>query len=59
MDRSRRLKDGTRWFMQLLRLDDLMISYTNVRPGTGLLAVELNLGTASGLLASGCRTSPM
>ena len=30
MDRSQRLKDGTRWrtFMRLLRLDDLMTSYT-------------------------------
>jgi hypothetical protein len=38
MDRSRRLKDGTRWriFMRLLRLDDLMTSYTNARPGAGL-----------------------
>jgi len=61
MDRSRRLKDGTRWrtFMRLLQLDDLIISYTNARPGAGLLVVDLNLGTASGLLASRCRTSPM
>jgi hypothetical protein len=31
MARSRRLTDGTRWrtFMRLLRLDDLMASYTN------------------------------
>ena len=31
MDRSQRLTDGTRWrtFMRLLRLDDLMTSYTN------------------------------
>ena len=31
MDRSPRLTDGTRWrtFMRLLRLDDLMTSYTN------------------------------
>ena len=35
MDRSRRLTDGTRWriFMRFLRLDDLMTSYTNARPG--------------------------
>jgi hypothetical protein len=61
MDRSRRLTDGTRWrtFMRLLRLDDLMTSYTNARPGAGLLVVDLDLGTASGLLASRCRTSPM
>jgi hypothetical protein len=51
MDRSRRLTDGTRWrtFMRLLRLDDLMTSYTNARPGAGLLVVDLDLGTASGL----------
>jgi hypothetical protein len=50
MDRSRRLTDGTRWrtFMRLLRLDDLMTSYTNARPGAGLLVVDLNLGAASG-----------
>jgi hypothetical protein len=56
MDRSRRLKDGTRWrtFMRLLRLDDMMTSYTKARPGAGLLVVDLNLGTASGLLASRC-----
>jgi hypothetical protein len=61
MDRSRRLTDGTRWrtFMRLLRLDDLMTSYTNARPGAGLLVVDLDLATASGLLASRCRTSPM
>jgi hypothetical protein len=61
MDRSRRLTDGTRWrtFMRLLLLDDLMTSYTNARPGVGLLVVDLDLGTASGLLASRCRTSPM
>jgi hypothetical protein len=61
MDRSRRLTDGTRWrtFMRLLLLDDLMTSYTNARPGAGLLVVDLDLGTASGLLASRCRTSPM
>jgi hypothetical protein len=60
MDRSRRLK-GTRWrtFMLFLRLDDLMTSYTNARPGASLLVVDLNLGTASGLLASRSRTSPM
>jgi hypothetical protein len=40
-------------------LDDLMTSYTNARPGAGLLVVDLDLGTASGLLASRCRTSPM
>jgi hypothetical protein len=61
MDRSRRLKDGTRWrtFMRLLQLDDLMTSYTNARPVAGLLVVDLNLGTASKLPASRCRTSPM
>jgi hypothetical protein len=61
MDRSRRLTDGTRWrtFMRLLRLDDMMTSYTNARPGAGLLVVDLDLGAASGLLASRCRTSPM
>src|SRR5215471_5730837 len=47
MDRSRRLTDGTRWrtFMRLLRLDDLMTSYTSARPGAGLLVVDLDLGT--------------
>jgi hypothetical protein len=61
MDRSQRLTDGTRWrtFMRLLLFDDLMTSYTNARPGVGLLVVDLDLGTASGLLASRCRTSPM
>jgi hypothetical protein len=61
MDRSQRLTDGTRWrtFMRLLRLDDLMTSYTNARPGAGLLVVDLDLGTASGRLASPCCTSPM
>jgi hypothetical protein len=61
MDRSQRLTDGTRWrtFMRLLRLDDLMTSYTNAPPGAGLLVVDLDLGKASGLLASRCRTSPM
>jgi hypothetical protein len=61
MDRSQRLTDGTRWrtFMRLLLFDDLMTSYTNARPGAGLLVVDINLGTASGLLASRCRTSPM
>jgi hypothetical protein len=61
IDRSQRLTDGTRWrtFMRLLRLDDLMTSYTNDRPGAGLLMVDLDLGTASGRLASRCRTSPM
>jgi hypothetical protein len=38
--------------MRLLRLDDLMTSYTNARAGAGLFAVDLDLGTASGLLAS-------
>src|ERR1700683_3864976 len=54
MDRSLRLKNGTRWrtFMRLLLLDDLITSYTNARPGAGLLVVDLNLGTASGLLRS-------
>jgi hypothetical protein len=62
MDRSQRLTDGTRWrtFMRLLRLT----SYTNARPGAGLLVVDLlvvdlDLGAASGLLASRCRTSPI
>jgi hypothetical protein len=61
MDRSQRLTDGTRWrtFMRLLLFDDLMTSYTNARPGAGLLVVDINLGTALGLLASRCRTSPM
>jgi len=61
MDRSQRLTDGTRWrtFMRLLLLNDLIISYTNARPGAGLLVVDLDLGTASLLLASRCRTSPM
>jgi hypothetical protein len=60
MDRSQRLTDGTRWrtFMRLLLFDDLMTSYTNERPGANLLVVDLDLGTASGLLASRCRTSP-
>jgi hypothetical protein len=60
MDKSQRLTDGTRWwtFMRLLRLD-LITSYTKARPGAGLLVVDLDLGTASGLLASRCRTSPM
>ena len=57
MDRSQRLTDGTRWwtFMRLLLLDDLITSYTNARPGAGLLVVDLDLGTASGLFASRCR----
>jgi hypothetical protein len=61
MDRSQRLTDGTRWrtFIRLLLLDDLITSYTKARPGAGLLVVDLDLGTASGLLASRCRTSPM
>jgi hypothetical protein len=61
MDRSQRLTDGTRWrtFMRLLLLDDLITSYTHARPGAGLLVEDLDLGTASGLLASRCRTSPM
>src|SRR5580698_1398202 len=54
MDRSQRLTDGTRWrtFMRLLRLDDLMTSYTNARPGAGLLVVDLlvvDLGPRHGL----------
>jgi hypothetical protein len=40
-------------------LDDLITSYTNARPGAGLLVVDLDLGTASGLLASRRRASPM
>jgi hypothetical protein len=53
--------DGTRWwtFMRLLRLDDLMTSYTNARPGAGLLVLDLDLGTASGRLAARRRTSPL
>jgi len=43
--------------MRLLLLDDLITSYTHTRPGAGLV-VDLDLGTASGLLASRCRTSP-
>jgi hypothetical protein len=45
MDRSRRLTHGTRWrtFMRWLRLDDLMTSYTNARPGAGLLVVDLDV----------------
>src|SRR5262249_10831777 len=59
-DRSRRLTDGTRWrtFIRFLRWDDLMTSYTNELPGAGLV-LDLDLATASGLLASRCRTSPM
>jgi hypothetical protein len=45
--------------MRLLRLDDLMTSYTNARPGAGLFVVYLDLGTAARLLASLRRTSPM
>jgi hypothetical protein len=55
MARSRRLTDGTRWwtFMRLLRLEDLMASYTNTGvPGAGLLVVDLDLSTASGLRGS-------
>jgi hypothetical protein len=38
--------------MRLLRLDDLMASYTNPgRLGVGLLVVDLDSSTASGLLA--------
>jgi hypothetical protein len=61
MDRSQRLTDGTRWrtFMRLLQLDDMMTSYTNARPEAGLLVVDLELRTASGLLASRWRTSPI
>src|SRR5882724_2353662 len=34
VERTRRLRDGTNWrtFMRLLRLDDLMTSYTHARP---------------------------
>jgi hypothetical protein len=61
INRSQRLTDGTRWrtFMRLLQLDDMMTSYTNARPEAGLLVVDLELSTASGLLASRWRTSPM
>jgi hypothetical protein len=48
MDRRQRLMDGTRWrtFMLLLLFDDLMTSssYTNARPGAGLLVVDLDPG---------------
>ena len=38
--------------MRLLRLDDLMASYTNAgAPEPGVLVVDLDLSTASGLLA--------
>ncbi len=66
MDRNWRLKDGTRWrtFMRLLRLDDLMTSYTKARPGGGLglvdVGLDLELGTASGSSTHGsalCRCS--
>jgi len=30
--------------MRLLLLDDLMTSYTNARPGAGLLVVDLDYG---------------
>jgi hypothetical protein len=43
--------------MRLLLFDDLMTSYTNARPGAGLLLVDLDLGTVSGLLASQCLSS--
>jgi hypothetical protein len=66
MARSRRLTDGTRWqtFMRLLLLDDLMASYTNagapeLASSVASSVVDLDLSTASGLLASRCRTSPM
>jgi len=42
--------------MRLLRLDDLMTSYTNARPGAGLVVVDLDLGSASGRL--GAAASP-
>ena len=47
MGRSQRLTDGKRWriFMRLLLLDELITSYTNARPGAGLLVVDLALGT--------------
>jgi hypothetical protein len=44
--------------MRFLQLDDLMTSYTNARPGAGLLVVDLDLGTASGLLASALVRDP-
>jgi hypothetical protein len=50
IDRTQRLTDGTRWrtFMRLLRLDDLLTSYTqSACPGAGLLVVDLDFGTAS------------
>src|SRR5487761_2663093 len=52
MGRTQRLTDGTRWrtFMRLLRLDDLMTSYTNASPRSWCFAVDP--GTASGLIAS-------
>ena len=44
MSRSQRLTDDTRsrTFMRLRRLDDMMTSYTNVRPEVGLLVVDLS-----------------
>jgi hypothetical protein len=61
MDRSRRLTDGTRWrtFMRLLGLDDLKTSYTNARPGAGLLGGSrylLHSAEAPSELYSGHRT---
>ncbi len=44
--------------MRLLRLNDLITSYTDARPGTGLV-VDLDLSTASGPPASRYRTWQM
>ena len=48
MARSRRLTDGTRWrtFMRLLRLDDLMTSYTNAGAPDPLGRFERRRGRA-------------
>jgi hypothetical protein len=65
MDSSGRLKDGTRWraFMRFLRLDDLMTSYTNARPGASLLVAPQAalVPVDKPILAawSGTRTEPL
>ena len=51
MARSRRLTDGTRWrtFMRLLRLDDLMASYTNAgAPELASSVVDLDFSRETG-----------
>ena len=52
MARSRRLTDGTRWrtFMRLLRVDDLMTSYTNA--GALELASSRWISTLPGMASS-------